>query len=74
MFKQFIAVFFCLAGLSAQAQQAIPQQDQQPLPVHLEGLIVGAEGQKMYISSQKLGGAQRPLKVIDIDSTRKIFS
>ena len=37
------------------------------LPVHLEGMIVGAGNQTLYISSQVLGGTNKPYQAIQLN-------
>ena len=76
MVRQYITGLICVFGfmLGGYTQFQVADNGQPKLPVHIEGLIMGAENQKFYISSQVLGGQQRPYHIIDIDSTGKFSS
>jgi len=73
MFKKYIGILICALGFSFSLNAQV-QQVKANIPVHLEGLIVGAENQSFYLSSQSLGGQQRPYHVIQIDSTGRFNS
>ncbi len=69
MLKKYCVVILGLVGLAFQSSAQRVQPQEAKLPVHIEGLIVGAENQKLYITSQVLGGQQRPYHIINLDST-----
>ncbi|MFK8046339.1 MAG: TlpA family protein disulfide reductase [Crocinitomicaceae bacterium] len=44
------------------------------LPVHLEGMIVGAPNQKLLVTSQVLGGTKKPYKTIQLNEKGEFVS
>ena len=50
------------------------QQTPTNLPIHIEGLIVGGENQKITITNQVLGGIRSPYHTIQLDDKGKFSS
>ena len=68
MLKQYITIIIIALGFNLQSHAQKVQSGMPALPVHIEGLIVGGENQNFYITSQVLGGKQRPHHIIKLDS------
>lgn len=61
-----ILLFFAIGCVQFANAQAV-KPEVEGLPVHIEGLIVGAANQTLSISSQVLGGVQKPFHTITLD-------
>ncbi|MFK8039488.1 MAG: TlpA family protein disulfide reductase [Crocinitomicaceae bacterium] len=63
---RIVFTFLIIAFINNLGAQAT-NNAMQGLPVHLEGLVIGAAGQEMVITNQVLGGTKKPVHTFKLD-------